>query len=347
MKSPVTMRDVAQRAGVTPTVVSRVLHNKATSIRVSEATAERVRVAARDLGYRVNVFARNFRERQTNMIGVLHGVGFSRPTLGHGSRYFAALMDGIVEGAFRHGYAVTLCPKLMGQTPEDAMSDGRFDGLIWYSTVPSEPNSAMLRACTSPLVMVHAQAEEFRGCFPIVSCDNTGGIELALEHLAELGHRRIALARGPEGEFSESDVREQAYFAWMRRHGLPLDGKSVIRSELTYEGVDDYLAAGPRHTAVLAHNEEMGAAFVRLAAKRGVRVPEELSVVGFDSTSYCNETDPPLTAIRQPLEALGERAVEMLIARLNGDTPAEAGPAPFVQIACGFDVRGSTAPPSK
>jgi len=127
---PVTMKDVAARAGVTPTVVSHVLHNRAATVRVSEATAVRVRQAAKDLGYRLNIVARNFRAGQTFMIGVLHGVGFDRSRLGDHSRYLASLFDGIIDGAFEHGYAVTLCPKLLGNHPEDAMADGRFDGLI-------------------------------------------------------------------------------------------------------------------------------------------------------------------------------------------------------------------------
>ena len=124
------MRDVAAKAGVTPTVVSRVLHNKATSVRVSDATAVRVREAAKELGYRVNVFARNFRERQTNMIGVLHGVNFARPHLSDGSRYFALLMDGIIDGAFRHGYAFECSVEFNSLVASEFLSDA-FEVINW------------------------------------------------------------------------------------------------------------------------------------------------------------------------------------------------------------------------
>ncbi|RYG24821.1 LacI family transcriptional regulator [bacterium] len=341
MKTPVTMRDVAAKAGVTPTVVSRVLHNKATSVRVSDATALRVREAAKELGYRVNVFARNFRERHTNMIGVLHGVNFARPNFSDGSRYFAVLMDGIVEGAFRNGYAVTLCPKLMGQTPEDAMSDGRFDGLIWYSTVPSEANRAMLMGCTSPLVMVHSQADQFVGRFPIVSCDNAGGIGHAIRHLTEIGHRRIAFARQGGLEFSESLLRKDAFVAKMKAVGLSVTERDIIDARLDHTGVDEYYASGLRHTAVIAHNEGLGAEFVRRAPRHGIRIPDDLSVVGFDSTSFCDELRPRLTSISQPLRELGEQAVEALISRMRGDE----GTAKRFEIPCGIDIRESTAPP--
>ncbi len=332
------MRDVAAKAGVTPTVVSRVLHNKATSIRVSEATAQRVRDAAKELEYRVNVFARNFRERQTNTIGVLHGVGFDRPILGRGSRYFGALMDGIIEGAFRHGYAVTLCPRLMSDTPEDAMSDGRFDGLIWYSTVPSDENVAMIRACSAPLVLIHPQPDDLVGCFPIVSCDNAGGVALALEHLTGLGHRRIAFARQGDQEFSESNLRRDAFESWMRTHGLLIDDADMLVVD-PEDGVEAYLAAPPRHTAILAHNDELAAAFVRRAPAFGRRIPEDLSVVGFDSTSFCEEVRPTLTSVSQPLEAIGTRASELLVARIVG----EALPTPGEMLSCGLDLRETTA----
>ncbi len=336
MKNPPTMRDVAAKAGVTPTVVSRVLHNKAISVRVSEATAVRVREAARDLGYRVNVAARNFRERQTGMIGVLHGINFDRPVFGRGSRYFASLMDGVVDGAFRHGVAVTLCPKLMGQTPEDAMSDGRFDGLIWYSTVPSEQNAAMLRACTSPLVLVHAQTEAFGRSFPNVACDNAQGVALALDHLAELGHRRIAFAQQGDLEFSESNLRRDAFLEGMAARGLPVSKEDVIRTDYEGRGVEEYLARGPGHTAVIAHNEELAAAFVRVSEGHGLRVPHDLSVVGFDSTSFCNEVRPALTAVSQPLQAMGACAVDLLMARIAG------APTESIILPCGLDVREST-----
>ncbi len=141
---PVTLKDVAELAGVTPAVVSNVLNNRNNSIRVSAATAERVRLTAEKLNYRVNIVARNFRTQQTMTIGVLNGMGLDRPRLTHGPRYFASLMDGIIDGAFASGYSVTLCPQLLGQDPSQGLGDGRFDGLIWYSIAPTDSNRQAL-----------------------------------------------------------------------------------------------------------------------------------------------------------------------------------------------------------
>ncbi|MFN3729430.1 MAG: LacI family DNA-binding transcriptional regulator [Fimbriimonadaceae bacterium] len=337
----VTVRDVAARAGVSPTVVSRVLHNKATSIRVSAETAERVRQAARDLGYRVNVMARLFRERQTMVIGVLHGVGFGRPHFSTGSQYFAELMDGVLDSALDHGYSLTFCPKLLGESPEDAMSDGRFDGLVWYSTYPSDENRAVLEQCNVPLVLIHTLASEFKNRFPSVICDNKQGIRLALEHLWQLGHRKIAFALEHDDLFGEAVMRRDAFVELMANHGTPISEGDVIDVGLDRTGLHMYYAAGPRHTAVVGSNDGVAASFLQFAPQYGVSVPQQLSVVGFDSTSYCNQLRPELTSVNQPLVTLGRSAVALLVQVMQGVT-LESYQLVF---PCSFDVRNSTAPP--
>jgi len=334
----VTIRDVAAEAGVTSVVVSRVLHNKAKAIRVSEQTAERVREAATRLGYRLNVSARNFRAQQTLSIGVLHGVGFNRPLFDRKSRYFASLMDGVVEGAFRHNYSVTLCPRLLGQSPEDAMSDGRFDGLVWYSGAFTDENRQMLMQCSVPLVIIHAPASLFENRYPAVICDNAQGIGLAVQHLAGLGHRNIAFALEGSSPSLESLIRLDAFKAHMGQNGLHATESNILRFGWDAEGLDSYLAS-PRHTAVITHNEELGSEFLIRAPKHGIYVPDDLSVVGFDSTGFCNELRPKLTAVNQPLVALGNAAIDLLVQAIKGDD--QDAPREIV-IPCSFDIRGST-----
>jgi DNA-binding LacI/PurR family transcriptional regulator len=332
------MKDVAAMAGVTPTVVSRVLHGRALTVRVSDATADRVRVAARKLGYRVNVMARNFRERQTMMIGVLHGIGFGRPKFGMESRYFALLMDGIVDSAFDHGYSVTLCPKLMGENPEDAMADGRFDGLVWYSTLPSRETRKMLEGCTVPMVLIHTHSSEFGGKFPAVMCDNHQGIGLAVDHLVELGHTRIGFALESDVLFGEAAVRRDAFLWHMGRYGLTASDDDLIDTRHDHVGLHTYLSQRPSHTAVIASNDEIAAAFTKNAKCHGLSIPEDLSVIGFDSTGYCEEQRPALTSVSQPLATMGRSAVDLLVQSINGQAPDP----PVVMFPCGLDIRGST-----
>jgi len=329
------------RAGVTPTVVSHVLHNKANTVRVSEATAARVRAAAKDMGYRLNVLARNFRGRQTFMIGVLHGAGFVRPSLTRGSLYFGLLMDGIVDGAFQRGYSVTLCPKLMGDQPEDAISDGRFDGLLWYSTSPKEENRQMLQRCADPLVLIHTPSEEFGGRFSSVTCDNRQGIGLAVQHLVDLGHRKIAFLSQGTCSTAESRVRLTAFQEEMERHGLTTEGGDFIECGHDNTGLNAYLGAGPRHTAIIGTSDEQAVSAIRAAQEHGISVPEDISIVGFDSTPYCLTVKPNLTSVAQPLYDMGRIAAGLLIDELaDSSTPTRA-----VVLPCGFERRDSTASP--
>ena len=334
----VTMRDVAAKAGVTPTVVSRVLHNKATTVRVSAATAERIRIIAKDMKYRVNVTARNFRDQQTLMIGVLHGVGFERQMLSEGSRYFACLVDGIVDRAFHYGYSVTFCPALMGDNPGQAVSDGRFDGLIWYSTDLTGRNTELIQNCLSPLVVIHASEEYFDGKVSSVICDNHGGLSQAVDHFVGLGHEHIGFVLENRETFSEAIDRARIFQEVLKEKGLSCGSESIIYAEMDLTGLRQQLRE-TKCTALITSSEKLAGDVLRVANEAGVQVPEELSVVGFDSTEYCDGLTPKLSAIRQPLKRMGSAAVDLLIAQIN-DFPIENK---HLVIPCGFDIRQSTS----
>ncbi len=329
-------------ARVTPTVVSHVLHNKASTVRVSPATAERVRLAAEKLGYRVNVMARNFRERQTKTIGVLNGRGLLKPTLAKGPRYFASLLDGVVHGAFLHGYSITLCPLLLGEHPEEGLSDGRFDGLIWYSINASDEILGALSKCSVPLVIVHAHASEFGNRYPTLICDNDQGLGLAIDHLAEIGHRNIGFAIEGDAMNVESLERLAGFKRHMQRRGLALDASSIIDVREDRAELRAYLSSELRHSALIVHADGLASEAIWMAQDYGHRVPEDLSIVGFDSTDFCEETRPSLTSISQPLFTIGERAAEQLIQLLAGGScdPLE------LLLPCGLDIRGSTTSPA-
>jgi LacI family transcriptional regulator len=335
----VTMKEVAAKAGVSPVVVSRVLHNKAKAIRVSTETAARVRQAAEDLGYRCNVWARNFRAQQTRMIGVVHGMGFGRPTFSIGPRYFAALMDGLVDGAFELNYSLTLCPQLLSQSPEDAMSDGRFDGLVWYSTDLTDENRQMIERCSVPLVLIHVHPQELGSKYSSVVCDNQQGIDLAIDHLISLGHERIGFAAQGSPRFAESRERLECFMRGMKKRNLCADLEDVIYVDWDANGVDEYLETKREHTAVICHYEGLAAEFINRAPKHGLEVPKDLSIVGFDSTGFCNELRPQLTSISQPLSLMGRKAIELLVIGIeNGGTdPVE------LIYPCGLEIRGSTS----
>jgi DNA-binding LacI/PurR family transcriptional regulator len=326
-------------AGVSPTVVSRVLHNKATAIRVSEQTAERVRQAASDLGYRFNILARQFRQQRTMAIGVLHGLSDSRPNFGGDSSYFADLMDGVIDAAFALDYTVAFCPKLLGDSPAMAMADGRFDGLVWYGSTPTEENRKLVMESTVPIVLLHNPSEVFGNRFPSVICDNTQGVDLAVEHLAGLGHRRIAVAVSREDFFNEARTRIECFFKAMRVRGLRSGPSDVIEFGLDLREIHQFFEAGPAHTAVFAVTDTIASRFLDIAPEHGFAVPTDLSVVGFDSTRMCEALTPRLTSVHQPLALMGRRAVEML----NQSIEKGATDPVTLVIPCSFDIRGSTS----
>lgn len=332
-----TQKDVAKLAGVSRAVVSSVLYGSKSTIRVSDETAERVRAAALQLGYRPNVSARNLKRQRTGMIGIMHGDGFPRMPFRGETGYLPTLMDGIVDSAFERDISVCMCPKLFSQTPEDAMADGRFDGLVWYSSWPSEANLARLRSCSVPVVIIHSQAADFENQIPTVICDNFEGVRLALEHLAELGHRSVGYAYDGEFLFGEARIRREAVLEIAPTLGM--DPSLIdVRGDLT--GLHAYLAAPRAETAILAQNEWLAGQVMSGLQSKGVDVPGEVSIVGFDSTYFCNLQTPKLTAVSQPLLSMGRRAVEMLIEVIDGQLPS---PIEAV-FPCVLDIRESTGP---
>ena len=333
----VTQERVAQTAGVTRSVVSRVLHGGADTVRVSPETAERVRRVAAEMGYLAQAPAREVRERRTGMIGVLQGDGLARLRFA-GNAYIAALMDGIIDGATAHGYAVGICPQLLGANPDGAMADGRFDGFVWYSTFASNATEEYIKRCAAPIVLLHADAQTFDNRIPTVICDNDKGIQLAVDHLAELGHRRLGFVFDGRLRNSESAERGELLFSHAEERGLEV---AFIDIGPGAKALDAYFQDGPQETAIIAHSDDYAADLMNAARRHGLRVPEDVSVVGFDSTAFCDVQSPPLTAISQPLEAMGAKAVDLLVDMIDGKPPARIETV----LPCGFDVRASTGPP--
>ncbi|MHB8636567.1 MAG: LacI family DNA-binding transcriptional regulator [Fimbriimonadaceae bacterium] len=331
-----TQADVALQAGVTRSVVSRVLHGGADSIRVSSETAERVRRVAAEMGYLTDAPARATRERRTGMIGVLQGDGFARLRFASNS-YFATLMDGIVDGAVAHGYAVGICPELLGANPEGAMADGRFDGFIWYSTFVSLAAEEYIKRCALPIVVLHADAATLDNRIPTVVCDNDTGIKLAVDHLADLGHQRIGFIF--DGRLRNSESAERGEFLFLHAHERGLE-VAFIDLGPGVDALDAYFKAAPRETAFVAHSEQYAVDAIKAARRHGLRTPEDISVIGYDSTAFCDYQSPPLTAISQPLEAMGAKAVDLLVGLIDGKAPT----AMETVLPCGFDVRASTGP---
>lgn len=327
-----TSRDVAQAAGVSQAAVSLVLGDKWRG-RVSETTAERVREAARELGYRPNLAARNLRLGHTRTVLLVV------PALT--TEFFAGVYTGAARVAARHGFGVVLYPSPEGVGPARdpfASAQAALDGVI-ASSMAADALTA-IRGDQLPLVMLDSDPEGSLGA-ATVNLDIRDGVRQIAEHLLTLGHRHFLhlAADIPSWTF---DVRARELAA--RIGSTP--GTS-LRTAAAPISIDGALAAaegalngpGNRPTAVVCDDDKLAAGAYKGARRLGLRVPEDVSVTGLDDLALATALDPELTTVRLDSELFGERGMEALLAVLEGRTPTE-GDIPVELV-----VRGSTAPP--
>ncbi|MET7454479.1 LacI family DNA-binding transcriptional regulator [Streptomyces sp. NPDC005574] len=328
-----TSRDVAQAAGVSQAAVSLVLGDKWRG-RVSETTAQRVREAARDLGYRPNLAARNLRLGHTRTVLLVV------PALT--TEFFAGVYTGAARVAADHGFGVVLYPSPEGVGPARdpfASAQAALDGVI-ASSMAADALTA-IHGDQLPLVMLDSDPQGSLGA-ATVNLDITDGIRRIADHLLHLGHRRFLhlAADVPSWTF---DVRARELATRVRT--TPGTTLRTARAPLT---IDDARTAtetaltrpGPRPTAIVCDDDKLAAGAYKAARRLGLRIPDDLSVTGLDDLALATALDPELTTVRLDAELFGEHGMHALLAVLDGRTPA-AGDIPVELV-----VRGSTAPPS-
>lgn len=327
-----TSRDVAQAAGVSQAAVSLVLGDKWRG-RVSEATAQRVREAARDLGYRPNLAARNLRLGRTRTVLLVV------PALT--TEFFAGVYTGATRVAAEHGFGVVLYPSPEGIGPARdpfASAQAALDGVI-ASSMAADALTA-IRGEALPLVMLDSDPAGSLGA-ATVNLDIADGVRQVAEHLLYLGHRRfLHLAADVPSWTFEVRARELA----ARLAGVPGTSVRTARSPISIEGAvaaaETALSGpGPRPTAVVCDDDQLAAGTYKAARRLGLRVPDDLSVTGLDDLALATAIDPELTTVRLDAELFGERGMAALLAVLEGHEP-EGGDIPVRLV-----VRGSTAPP--
>ncbi|ARF60849.1 LacI family transcriptional regulator [Streptomyces violaceoruber] len=328
-----TSRDVARAAGVSQATVSLVLGGKWPG-RVSEATAGRVRDAASDLGYRPNLAARSLRLGRTRTALLVV------PALTN--EFFARVYAGAAALAAEHDFGVVLYPSPDGAGPaRDPFASARaaLDGVIASSMAAGALEA--LHGADLPLVMLDSDPSD-TGPAARVNLDIADGMRQVTEHLLCLGHRRFLHLASAVDTWTFA-VRADAL------HGAldAVEGATVrtVRAALDVragrEAVERALAvAGERPTAIVCDDDILAAGACKAARRLGLRVPDELSVTGFDDLALATALEPELTTVRLPAERVGERGMEALLAVLDG-RPAEPGRLPVRLV-----VRGSTAPPA-
>jgi LacI family transcriptional regulator len=304
------MREVAERAGVSVTTVSHVINNTRT---VSPDTRRRVEEAMQTLGYQPNVLARSLRR------GVTHTIGIILPD--SANPYFAEVVRGIEDTSFAQGYSVILCNSDNDLEKEyhytNVLVEKQVDGIIFVAAGLSADNIHKLQARRVPLVLVDRHVPDVQ--VDEVLADNQHGGWLAARHLIDLNHRAIACITGPTGLPSSSE-RVEGYRQALESAGILFDPKWVVEGDFQYQS--GYSAAKklfhrkPPPTAIFACNDLMAIGAYRFSHEKNLRVPEQLSIVGFDDIHLAVYTNPPLTTIRQSKREMGAQAAKLLLQRI-------------------------------
>jgi LacI family transcriptional regulator len=328
---------LAEHLGLSRTTISMILNDVPEAIRFPEETRQRVVESARRLGYRPNYFARSLGRKRTHLIGVI------APDFGNG--YEAVILSGFQRCLLNTEYTSFISTHLWSpsrlQRHVETLCDRGAEGLLLINSTPLEsPGIPAVAICTnrSPIWSTR------------VSIDNAFGIGKAISHLVSLGHREIAFIKGPKGS-GDTEERWTAVLATCKTLGLRVDPRLTVQLERieplgtrhAEEGriaAQDLLHRGKPFTALVAFNDISALGAMTALREDGHKVPEDVSVMGFDDIEFASVAYPPLTTIRQPLQEMGETAAELLLRKLTNDEKVRS-----LRVRPELIVRSSTCPP--
>jgi LacI family repressor for deo operon, udp, cdd, tsx, nupC, and nupG len=327
-----TMKDVALKANVSTATVSRALMNPD---KVSQTTRNRVEQAALEVGYLPQSLGRNMKRNESRTILVIV------PDIC--DPFFSEIIRGIEITAAEQGYLVLIgdCAHQNRQekTFIDLIITKQIDGMLLLgSRLPFDAGVEEQRNLP-PMVMANEFAPELE--LPTVHIDNLTAAFNAVNYLHELGHKRIGCIAGPE-EMPLCHYRLQGYVQALRRSGITVEPQYIARGNFTYEAgsnaLEQLLSLPVPPTAVFCHSDIMALGALSLAKRRGLKIPDDLSIIGFDNISLSEFCDPPLTTVAQPRFDIGREAMLLLLDQLHGHSVSSGSRL----LDCELIVRGST-----
>jgi LacI family transcriptional regulator len=331
---PVTLKDLAARASVHPSTISRVANNDP-GLRIAPATRSRIEALLRETGYQPNGIARGLKLRQTNVLAVVIP-DVTNP-------FFAALFRGVEDAAAPRGFNVLLCNT--DGTPErqrshlQSLEARRVDGVILASSFLRDPGVRDLRKQKVPYVLVNRFSDE--GEDPFVGSDDLVGGRLATSHLLELGHRRIGHLAG-RATVSTGVMRRRGYLAAHQLAGRVADPQLIVEAGYSEEGgavaARRLLALHDPPTALFAITDLAALGAVGAAVSLGLRVPEDVAIVGYNDIPLASRVSPGLTTMHVPIHDFGAVAAGMLLEQIESGAPSRRR----VLFTPELVVRGST-----
>lgn len=311
-RRPVTIIDIAREAGVSPQTVSRVINEKSD---VAAATRQRIQGLIETMGYRPNRNARGLVSSRTWVVGLLI-TDITNP-------FFPEIVRGIETVALDHGYNVTLFNSDNDQKLEeqalDLMEEIRADGVILHAPrIPDSVLIPLLRHHRAAVVVGRTIATDIAGN---VTIDLVYGLEQATDHLLKGGRRRLAYL-GYQNGLPLRPERGEGIVRAMERHGLNGGDLLLVESPNNPTGAYEvgrvFIRDHPEIDAVICFNDQVALGLLKACREAGVRVPDDMAVIGVDDLFYCQFTAPTLTSVRLPKAEMGEAAVRMLLAMIGG-----------------------------
>lgn len=308
----VTIDDVARRAGVSISTVSRVINH---TVPVSDEVTHRVETAMRELNYRPRAAARSLATRKTNTVGLLIS--------GIEGDFFAPLLSGIEAVTSEAGYDLLISTSgRLGPRAEFPAPLGphNTDGLLVFANSLGPTGLAQCHEMAFPIVLIHQSPPDGLD-IPCVTVENRAAACSLVAHLVEVhGRRRIAFLRGPEGH-EDSYWREAGYRKALQEHDIPFDpglvGTGRFDRKVARASILEMLGAGVAMDAVFAGDDDAAIGVLAALEEVGRQVPEEIAVVGFDDQRSSAYLSPPLTTVRAPTEAVGREAAQQLVSLLQ------------------------------
>lgn len=339
---PTTIKDIAKKTGVSHSTVSRALSGNSL---ISAETAEKIRNAAREMGYQPSAAARSLKTRHSQVLGVIVS-SIDDP-------FFSEILFGIEETAQENGFSLFIAASQHDPNRErkivQTMLEQRTDGVIICSSSFSAEQGRQLLSNGFPVVMVnHQSAENYHYS---IYHDDVDGSRQVTSHLLGLGHRRIAYLGNSQSGRTTLE-RQEGFQMEMAAAGLPIPGEYIYNvpgsdPRFGLDSVNYFLGLPNRPTAVVCFNDTLAIGMLKGCSQAGIRVPDQLSVTGFDNITYSAFTQPSLTTFDQPKRSIGAKAADLFLDLMRQKKDGYFGTPRVEKLQGKLLVRDSTARPGE